>query len=80
MRHYGLMIALLFSGFATAHTLTPTPTLARAFCCRGSLAGVPLPQALDDAPLTQRHWLRDDVRQFDHAYKRVQAMQQRSTL
>ncbi|MCX2202303.1 hypothetical protein LDO48_21830 [Pantoea agglomerans] len=50
------------------------------FCCRGSLAGVPLPQALDDAPLTQRHWLRDDVRQFDHAYKRVQAMQQRSTL
>lgn len=32
-----------------------TPTLARAFCCRGSLDGVPLPQALDDAPLTQRH-------------------------
>lgn len=57
-----------------------TPTLARAFCCRGSLAGVPLPQALDDAPLTQRHWLRDDVRQFDHAYKRVQTMQQHSTL
>jgi hypothetical protein len=41
---------------------------------------VPLPQALDDAPLTQRHWLRDDVCQFDHAYKRVQARQQRKTL
>ncbi|WP_312056401.1 hypothetical protein [Pantoea brenneri] len=53
-----------------------TPTLARAFCCRGSLAGVPLPQSLDDAPLTQRHWLLDDVRQFKHAFKRVKAMQQ----
>lgn len=53
-----------------------TPTLARAFCCRGSLAGVPLPQSMDDAPLTQRHWLRDDVRQFNHMFRRVQAMQQ----
>lgn len=55
-----------------------TPTLARAFCCRGSLDGVPLPQALDDAPLTQCHWLLDDVRQFDHVYKRVQAKQPRN--
>ncbi|MGD9427190.1 hypothetical protein ACLHDD_19285 [Pantoea sp. NSTU24] len=54
-----------------------TPTLARAFCCRGSLAGVPLPQAMDDAPLTERHWLSDDVRQFNNAYKRVQARRQR---
>lgn len=53
-----------------------TGTLARAFCCRGSLAGVPLPQAMDDAPLTQRHWLRDDVQQFNHMFRRVQAMQQ----
>lgn len=53
-----------------------TPILARAFCCRGSLAGVPLTQALDDAPLSQRHWLRDDVQQFNHVFQRVQASQQ----
>ncbi|MCZ4057848.1 hypothetical protein O3W44_00330 [Pantoea sp. LMR881] len=41
--------------------------LARAFCNRGSLADIPLPEALEAAPLTERHWLRDDVRQFKRA-------------
>lgn len=46
--------------------------LVRAYCNRGSLAGVPLPEALDDAPLRQRHWSRAEISQFRDALRRAQ--------
>ncbi|MCH9299010.1 helix-turn-helix domain-containing protein [Pantoea allii] len=45
--------------------------LVRALCNQGELNGVPLPEALEHLPLTQRHWLREDVSQFKHALQRA---------
>jgi len=46
-------------------------SLVRALCNRGALYGVPLTEGLEHLPLTQRHWLREDVRQFKHALQRA---------
>lgn len=52
-----------------------SPRLVRAMCNRGTLAGIPLPQATESAPLAQRHWRREEVRQFKHALQRAKAAQ-----
>ncbi|MBN6032600.1 hypothetical protein NB724_004075 [Pantoea ananatis] len=49
-------------------------TLVRALCNEGALEGVPLPEGLDHLPLTQRHWLKEDVSQLKHALQRVHDM------
>lgn len=46
-------------------------TLVRVLCNRGSLDGVPLPEAVDKAPPGCRHWLFHEVRQFRHALERA---------
>jgi hypothetical protein len=50
--------------------------LARVLCNRGALEGIPLPEAAEALPLSQRRWIRGDVRQFKHALQRAQAKSQ----
>lgn len=40
------------------------PRLVRAYCNRGTLEGVPLPEPLENVPFRQRYWAREEVRQF----------------
>ncbi|PJZ07557.1 hypothetical protein PRCB_00195 [Pantoea rodasii] len=50
----------------------PPATLACAICNRGTIEKVPLPAAVDDdAPLSCRCWVQQDVRQLRHAMLRA---------
>lgn len=51
--------------------------LVRAICNRGTLEGVPLPEAPASLPLSARRWLREDVILFKHALSRARASHQR---
>lgn len=47
------------------------PKLVRAYCNRGTLDGIPLPEPLEHTPFRQRCWLREDVCQFRQRLQRV---------
>jgi len=47
------------------------PRLVRAYCNRGTLDGIPLPEPLENTPFRQRCWLREEVRQFRQRLQRV---------
>ncbi len=44
------------------------PRLVRAYCNRGTLDGIPLPEPLENTPFWQRCWLREEVRQSGKGY------------
>ncbi len=45
--------------------------LVRAYCNRGSLDGVPLPEPVKNVPFRERCWSREQVRQFRHTLQRA---------
>ena len=45
--------------------------LVRAYCNRGSLDGVPLPEPVQKAAFRERCWSREQVRQFRLRLQRV---------
>lgn len=49
--------------------------LVRVICNRGTLDGVPLPEAINNSPISSRRWLRKEVRLFKHTWLRTRAAQ-----
>jgi len=45
--------------------------LVRAYCNRGSLDGVPLPEPVKNVAFRERCWSREQVRQFRHTLQRA---------
>jgi hypothetical protein len=45
--------------------------LVRAYCNRGTLDGVPLPEPLNHVSFSRRYWSREEVRQFRHTLQRA---------
>jgi len=45
--------------------------LVRAYCNRGSLDGVPLPEPVQNTAFRERCWSREQVRQFRHMLQRA---------
>ncbi len=78
MRHYGLMIALLFSGFATAHTLTPGQPVPPVFVAdKGEMV-------LNQGDINYQRWnsqtLTGKVRLVIHVAGRLSAKDQSARL
>ncbi len=78
MRHYGLMIALLFSGLATAHTLTPGQPVPPVYVAdKGEMM-------LNQGDITYQRWnsqtLTGKVRLVIHVAGRLSAKDQSEPL